>query len=168
VQKDEPLSMIFEDLNEAVTSLMRLAKPLNDYHLIGDRSQVDESTRSKICAQLLLELEGMFPQTAGYILSRLATSFSDTSPMTTKSYCAVFMAHWNQCFNEDLPNRSEISTWRTPTERQYLHWRPVEQIHSVIRYFILTWSGDNGNAAESMTCQLCTQLVPSDSASILR
>jgi hypothetical protein len=77
VQKDEPLSMIFEDLNEAVTSLMRLAKPLNDYHLIGDRSQVDESTRSKICAQLLLELEGMFPQTAGYILSRLATSFSD-------------------------------------------------------------------------------------------
>jgi hypothetical protein len=76
IQNDESLSMIFEDLDEAVTSLMRLTKPLNDHYLLSAQLHVDQSFRSTRCANLLSELVEMHPLSPKFILDRLAQVLS--------------------------------------------------------------------------------------------
>lgn len=74
---EKALKMILEDLDEAITSLMRLTKPLNDYYLLGAQSHEEDTSRSNFRLNVLSALEESFPRTPGFILNRLARSIEE-------------------------------------------------------------------------------------------
>lgn len=69
--------MILADLNEAVTGLMRLTKPINDFYLLGAQCNVEWSTRKDCEAEILSELGETFSEIPGFLLERLTQSISE-------------------------------------------------------------------------------------------
>jgi hypothetical protein len=71
----EPFDMILEDLDDAITSLMRLTKPLNDYYLQSEMASTNQ--RSSVHPEILRKLGEQFPQCSRSVLYRLARTISD-------------------------------------------------------------------------------------------
>lgn len=78
-QDEAAIDMIIEDLKEAVTGLMRLTKPINDYYLLGTHSNVERGIGSTSDGRFSSALAERFPQIPGFLLERLTQSIGEKS-----------------------------------------------------------------------------------------